>query len=74
MYRYMYTNSPAGAAFESQNFIWKTLGDHFGGPGSILVARGVPWTPEVTFGRQMLFFCPLLVDFGCTWGITLESF
>ena len=61
-----------------KTFIWGTLGGHFGGPASILAARGVPWTPEVTFGRQMLFLLSVVCGFwmpvGDYFGVILVTF
>ena len=50
----MYTNSPAGAAFESQNIYLGDSGDscrwpgvHFGASGRSLDARGDVWASDV---------------------------
>ena len=46
MYRYMYTNSPAGAAFESQNIYLGDSGQSF------LVARRLFWRLRAFLRRQ----------------------
>ena len=78
MYRYMYTNSPAGAAFESQNiylgdsggsFWWP--GVHFGGSGRSLDARGDVWASDVVF---LSVVCGFWVPVGHHFGVILVTF
>ena len=78
MYRYMYTNSPAGAAFESQNlylgdsggsFWWR--GVHFGRSGRPLYTRGDVWASDVVF---LSVVCGLWAPMGDHFGIVLETF